>query len=482
MTAQSVPPPSYPVLVVDDELNMRRILQAMLEKEGYRVLVAANGVEALEQLRKTKVSVVITDIRMPKMDGMQVLEAVKEQHSDTAVIVITAFGTIEVAVDALKLGAIDFITKPYDQDQLRQTVAKAYRVFQANLQEGLHPGHFQGKWQGIGQSKAMQEVYRLVLRTADSPSTVLITGESGTGKELIAKAIHQNSSRKAQPFIAINCAAIPETLIESEFFGHEKGSFTGAVASRPGRFELADKGTLFLDEIGEISKEMQVKLLRVLQEKTIERVGGRRTLSVDFRLVTATNRDLTEEVRVGNFRQDLYFRLNVVHIHLPPLRERIDDLPLLTNHFIGVFSQRLGREVKGIEPSALRKLMRYHWPGNIRELENILERAVLLANGALIAEADLQLPASVGTPQPVELPETLDEPDDVDADLDEELASGDIRPLKELVREYTERIERQAIVQALQKHGGNVTRAARELQISRKSLQLKMKEYDLREE
>jgi two-component system, NtrC family, response regulator AtoC len=464
------------LLVVDDEANMRRILQAMLTREGYEVLLASNGRDALELLKAEDISAVVTDLRMPFLDGMGLLNEVKENFSDIPVIIITAHGSIEAAVEALKLGAIDFITKPFDQEQLRLTISKAVRIYESNLTEGLHKGHFKGKWDCIGESPQMQEIHRLVLRTADSPSTVLITGETGTGKELIAKALHENSSRADMPFIKINCAAIPQTLLESEFFGYEKGAFTGAVTSKPGRFELADGGTLFLDEIGEISKEMQVKLLRVLQERLLERVGGLRPIAVDFRLIAASNRNLERAVREGDFRDDLFYRLNVVSIRLPPLRERKEDLPLLTDHFIGVFGERLGRIVTGIHAEALEKLLAYSWPGNIRELENVLERAVLLSENEVLTSGDIDLPEVADIPVPnTGLPEVAEAEPVTTVGED-----GALRPLKELVREQTERVERETIALALQRHNGNVTHAARELKISRKSLQLKMKEYDLR--
>ena len=465
-----------PILIVDDEANMRRILQAMLEREGYHVLQATNGEEALETLREYAVSTVISDLRMPKMDGMTLLHEIKENFPNIPVIVITAFGTVEAAVEALKLGATDFITKPFDRDQLSQIVGKARRLFLADEKEGITTKTFAKKWEIVGESVKLEKVYNLVMKTADSPSTVLITGESGTGKELIAKAIHENSSRVKKPFIKVNCAAIPETLIESELFGHEKGAFTGAVTAKPGRFELADGGTLFLDEIGEISKEIQVKLLRVLQEKVIERVGGIRPVTVDFRLITATNKDLAEEVKSGNFRNDLYYRLNVVPVHLPPLRDRREDIPLLVEHFISNYRDKLNRPVSGVSEPALQSLQSYDWPGNIRELENVIERAVLLTDNTELQVQDFQM---LGDEE--SLLDVRTEAQVLSLEEEKQPSSLVGRALKEVVKETTEKVEKEMIREVLEEHNGNVTHAAKALQISRKSLQQKMKEYGLRE-
>src|SRR5450432_385746 len=345
---------------------MRRVLEAMLRREGYEVVTAANGVEALGGMgTKGGIHTVITDLKMPGLDGMGLLKRLSAEYPDVPVVMITAHGSVESAVEAVKLGAFDYLEKPFEQEQIRQVIAKALSTFALSRRDA-RPEEVtgRGRFRLIGESSAIKTIYAVVEKVANTPSTVLITGESGTGKELIARALHENSSRHTGPFIKINCAAIPKTLMESELFGYDKGAFTGAVGSKPGRFELADGGTLFLDEIGEISVEMQVKLLRVLQESEFERVGGIRTLKVDVRLITATNRDLLKEVAAANFREDLYYRLNVVPIHIPPLRDRREDIPLLADHLIAKFNERLKKTITGIEPDAITSLTAYHWPGN----------------------------------------------------------------------------------------------------------------------
>jgi DNA-binding NtrC family response regulator len=453
------------VLVVDDELNMRRILAAMLRREGYETLTAEDGVQALKLLREEEIAAVVTDMRMPLMDGLKLLEHVRREYPAVPVILVTAHGSVSTAVQAMKRGAFDFVTKPFETDELKLVVSKAVAAYAA-AQRDLVPENDDdfGDLGMIGQSRAMQELRRLVRKVASSPTTVLITGESGTGKELVATAIHKLSDRADQPLIKINCTTIPEPLIESELFGYERGAFTGAVTAKPGRFELADGGTLFLDEIGELPREMQAKLLRAIQESEFERVGGIKTIHVDVRLIAATNRVLEEMVRKGEFRQDLYYRLNIVPIQLPPLRERRDDIPLLINHFIKKFNRRLGRNVTGFTPAAIQALMDYHWPGNIRELENIMQRVILLSDNDLIDVTDL--------PPALEETET---PSELTAWREPNLS------LKEIVRQRTEVLEKSLIRAVLKETNGNVTQAAKRLQISRKSLQLKMKEYGLRE-
>jgi DNA-binding NtrC family response regulator len=375
---------------------------------------------------------------------------------------ITAHGSVENAVEAVKLGAFDYLEKPFEQEQIRQVVAKAMNTYTLARQNARpeEPLSSRGRFRLVGQSPAIRQIYAVVEKVANTPSTVLITGESGTGKELIARALHENSSRHAGPFIKINCAAIPKTLMESELFGYEKGAFTGAVGAKPGRFELAHGGTLFLDEIGEIPVEMQVKLLRVLQESEFERVGGIRTIKVDVRLVTATNRDLLQDISAGSFREDLYYRLNVVPIHIPPLRDRHEDIPLLLEHFLTKFNDRLKKQIGSVAPEAIARMVSYHWPGNIRELENLMERTMLFCERSEIQVSDL--PPEIGG-----LPAAA-------------AASPAGASLKEAVRAETERVERELIQKALDETGGNVTQAARKLKISRKSLQTKMKELGLR--
>jgi nitrogen regulation protein NR(I) len=460
------------VLIVDDEVNIRRVLAAMLKREGYEVTTAADGEQALGVLQKTPVHVVVTDLVMPRLGGMELLRRVAADFPDVPVIVITAHGSVDSAVAALKAGAFDYITKPFEQDDLKKVIAKASRAHDLERQN-VHANFTDGDRPPlVGVSAAMKAIYDIVAKVADSPSTVLITGESGTGKELIAKALHRGSSRRDKPLIKVNCAAIPKDLVESELFGYERGAFTGAVGSKPGRFELADGGTLFLDEIGEVPVEMQVKLLRALQESEFERVGGIKTLRVDVRLIAATNRDLKQLIADGKFREDLYYRLAVVPIELPPLRERREDIPLLVRHFIQKYDERLGKRVEGIEDEALQLLLGYSWPGNIRELENLMERSVLFADGPLILAS--ALPDSLrerGTQSPVPIAAV--------GPLGA-IAAPSGASMKEIVRHAQAELEKELIGRALEETGGNVTRAAKRLQISRKSLQVKMKELGLR--
>ena len=478
------------ILIADDELNMRRVLEAILKRAGYEVVTAANGGEALLHMSRD-INMVITDLKMPVLDGMGLLRKLSVDHPDVPVVMITAHGSVENAVEAVKLGAFDYLEKPFEQEQIHQIVAKAMRTHMLSRRDARpEDASARGRFRLVGESVAIRQVYAVVEKVADTPSTVLITGESGTGKELVARALHDNSSRQAGPFIKINCAAIPKTLMESELFGYEKGAFTGAVGSKPGRFELAHGGTLFLDEIGEIPVEMQVKLLRVLQESEFERVGGIKTIKVDVRLLTATNRDLAAEIATGGFRDDLYYRLNVVPIHLPALRERRQDIPLLVDHFIARFNERLKKQITAVEPEAIERLVAHNWPGNIRELENVIERTILFCEGPEIRLADLpaefagispssshpELPA-VATASTVPAAPAPSAP----APSVVPMVGDEVGSLKEAVRVETERVERELIQRALDETGGNVTQAARKLQISRKSLQTKMKELGLRD-
>ncbi len=474
------------ILIADDEINIRRVLEAIVRREGYEVITAANGLEAVSKMGKG-VHTVITDLKMPGLDGMGLLRRLSAEYPDVPVVMITAHGSVENAVEAVKLGAFDYLEKPFDQEQIRQILGKALKT-QALSRRDARPEEStgRGRFRLVGESVAISQIYSVIEKVANTPSTVLITGESGTGKELIARALHDNSSRHAGPFIKINCAAIPKTLMESELFGYEKGAFTGAVGSKPGRFELAHAGTLFLDEIGEIPVEMQVKLLRVLQESEFERVGGIKTIKVDVRLVTATNRDLVAELATGGFREDLYYRLNVVPIHIPPLRDRRGDVPLLAEHFIAKFNERLKKQFTGIDPDAVDRLVGYNWPGNIRELENVIERTMLFCEGPQIRVADLpgeilglSSAASSDERAAVALP--------AGGATTATSAHGAVghaeavSSLKEAVKAETERVERELIQRALDETGGNVTQAARRLKISRKSLQTKMKELGLRD-
>jgi nitrogen regulation protein NR(I) len=458
------------ILIVDDEPNIRRVLAAMLKREGYETTASADGEQALAVLQRSPVDVVVTDLVMPRLGGLELLREARARYPDVPVIMITAHGTVDTAVEAMKAGAFDYISKPFEQEELKKVIAKAARARELE-QQHVHPADGE-RPPLVGQSPSMRAVYEVIAKVADSPSTVLITGESGTGKELVAQALHRGSARRDQPLIKVNCAAIPKDLVESELFGYEKGAFTGAVGSKPGRFELADGGTLFLDEIGEIPVEMQVKLMRALQESEFERVGGIRTLHVDVRLIAATNRDLKALIADGRFREDLYYRLAVVPIALPPLRERREDIPALVQHFIEKYDRRLGKKVERLDADALDLLMRYAWPGNIRELENLMERSVLFADGPVIG-ADA-LPDSLrerpaGTAAPIAAVGPLGA-----------IASPSGTSMKEIVRQAQAELERELIARALEETGGNVTRAAKRLQISRKSLQVKMKELGLR--
>jgi nitrogen regulation protein NR(I) len=460
------------VLVVDDEQSLRKVLAATLQREGYEVTVCGDGEEAISALERDGADVVVTDLVMPRMDGLTLLRKVVARHPDVPVIVVTAHGRVDSAVEAMKAGAFDFLAKPFDHGDLKAIIAKAARQSDYNqrnvVPEERQEGAARRYTEIIGRGRQMQELQQVISKVADAPSTVLIQGESGTGKELVATALHETSSRRDRPFIKINCAAIPRELVEAELFGFERGAFTGAVQSKPGRFELADGGTLFLDEIGEIPLEMQVKLLRAIQESEFERVGGVKTTRVEVRLVAATSRDLSREIAAGRFREDLYYRLNVVPIHLPPLRERREDIPLLVEHFRQKYNARLRKNVERIEDDALACLAAYAWPGNIRELENVLERTILFAEGPRIGAADL--PASLRK-QPAEAPA---------AEAQVAATSGPPGPLKEIVKGQVQAIERDLIVRGLEVTGGNVTRTAKLLKISRKSLQMKMKEFGLR--
>lgn len=380
------------LLIVDDEKNYLLVLEDLLSEAGYQVLTADSGIKGLELALSSDLDVLITDMKMPGLDGMALLERIHAEKPDLPVIMMTAFGSVEKAVEAMRKGAFDYILKPFKNEELKLTIGKAAEHHRLLRRNRYLTRELQDRYQFsniIGKSAPMQRVYELIEKVAPAKATVLITGESGTGKELIARAIHFNSPRRAQPFITVNCGALPETLLESELFGHEKGSFSGAVSQRKGRFELADGGTLFLDEISEMSPPLQVKLLRVLQELEFERVGGTQTLKVDVRVVAASNRNLKTEVAAARFRSDLFYRLNVVHVHMPPLRERADDIPLLISHFLAKYGMEPQRAGIGLEPDALRCLMDYSWPGNVRELENTIERAVILAGGERIRVCDL---------------------------------------------------------------------------------------------
>ena len=451
------------VLIVDDAVNMRVVLQAMLKKEGYAVQTASDGLEALKVMKADPADIVVTDLKMPKMDGMGLLDEVIRVYPSTPVILITAHGTIATAVDALKKGAFDYITKPFDLEELKHVIQKAVKTRRLDEAESLLAPDEIDRYGIIGAGGRMVEIFDTIKRVAPTTTTILITGETGTGKELIARAIHRNSPRKNNPFIKINCAAIPENLMESELFGYEKGAFTGAATKKQGRFELAHKGTLFLDEVGELPKDMQVKLLQVIQEQEFERVGGLQTIKVDVRLITATNRNLFEDVREGRFREDLYYRLNVIPAHLPALRERREDIPVLVDYFLEKFNRKLDRSVKRVDEQVMSLLVRYRWPGNIRELENLVERMILMAGGDTIVPADL----------PSELKTIIETDEAAQTDVQQ-------KSFKDTMKTHMEDVEKQMIVNVLAECGNNVTRAAKQLGLSRKGLQLKMTKYKLR--
>jgi two-component system response regulator HydG len=403
MPDEPTAPPSATLLVADDDPGLRESLERALSREGYRVVVASDGDAALERLQGGGIDLVLTDLKMPGLTGIELLRAVKAIAPDVDVILLTAFGTIEEAVKAMKEGAYDFVTKPFQRAQLLRLIRQALerreliqqnRVLQQRLDALLRQGAV------IGASPAFRRMMALVEQVADSSATVLIQGESGTGKELVARAIHERSPRRGGPFVAVNCAALPETLLESELFGYEKGAFTGAVGRKEGRFELADGGTLFLDEVADLSPVTQPKILRVLQEGEFERLGGTRTLRVDVRIVTATNRDLGQMVREKRFREDLYYRLNVITVTVPPLRERREDIRLLAEHFLRVYAAKNNRRLDGITDEALRRLEGYSWPGNVRELENVVERGVVLARGGRLDVPDLPEEIAGAAPLP----------------------------------------------------------------------------------
>jgi len=384
------------ILVVDDEKNYLLVLSAVLEDEDYEVLTAQGGREALDIQKSSDLDLILTDMKMPAMDGIELLEKIKAMDQDLPVIMMTAHGTIDKAVEAMQKGAYSYILKPFDNERLILYVKKAVAIYQVikenrRLRDAVKSQYRFGNF--IGKSKPIRDVFEMIRKVAPSNATVLVEGESGTGKELVAKSIHFNSSRRDKPFIAINCSALVENLLESELFGHEKGAFTGAVAKKKGRFELADNGTLFLDEIGELSQNLQVKLLRVLQEKTFERVGGTRPIVVDIRVLAATNKNLKEEMINGRFREDLFYRLNVVRIVLPPLKHRIEDIRLLVNHFIEKYAaeRKVDLPVKGVDQEVDRLFFDYSWPGNVRELENLIERVMILCPNDTIRVSDLPM-------------------------------------------------------------------------------------------
>ena len=451
------------ILIIEDEANMRHMLEVLLRKSGYEVKTAADGQEGLKAIEREGFHFILCDIKMPRMDGMAFLKSATDKLKDTPVIMMSAYGTVDTAIEAMKLGAYDYISKPFKPDEVLLTLKKAEereRLKSENLRlkDQIHRIEKSYKFNNIiAKSKPMQSVFDLIKKVADYKTTVLITGESGTGKELIARAIHFNGSRHNGPLVSINCGGIPETLLESELFGYKKGAFTDAKQDKPGRFEEADNGTIFLDEIGELPLSLQVKLLRVLQEEEITPLGSTGIKKVDVRVIAATAKDLGEEIKKGLFREDLYYRINVVNIYLPPLRERVEDIPLVTDHFIKLFNTKLEKNIKAISSEVMEQFMTYPWPGNVRELENIIERAILLAPGNTLEISDL--------------PPTLKPDPYPPSNLTPEGISS--------IKVASRILEKELIERALSKTDGNRTQAAKMLEISRPMLLSKIKDYGL---
>ncbi len=450
------------LLIIDDEKGLLEVLNVVFRKEGYEVKTATSGAEGLDILNSKSVDLVITDIRMPHISGMEVLRYVKENQPEIPVIVITAYGSIAQAVEALKAGALDYIVKPFDVEELKILVDRGLERKHLEQENILLKKDLKEKYKFenmIGKSRLMQEIYLLIDKVAGTDSTVLVTGESGTGKEMAARAIHSLSRRKDKPFVTINCAALPENLLESELFGHTKGSFTGAISDKKGMFEVAHKGTLFLDEIGEMSPWTQVKLLRALQERKIRRVGGTEEIPVDVRVIAATNQDLKKRIEEGKFREDLYYRLNVISFEMPPLRSRVEDIPLLTQHFLQKYCQQMGKKMKRLAPEVVGIFEQYPWPGNIRELENVIERIVAIEDRETITPACLP-PEMLGMMKREEKMVELGPGFDLNRHLDD------------LAKKY--------IIKALEKSGGRMKKAAPLLGVSYRTLRYLIDKYDLK--
>ncbi|MBI4840870.1 MAG: sigma-54-dependent Fis family transcriptional regulator [candidate division NC10 bacterium] len=449
------------ILVVDDEKNIRGSLEGILKDEGYRVRGIATGEELLKQVGQAVPDLVILDVWLPGMDGLQTLEEVKRLHPELPVIMISGHSTVEAAVKATKLGAYDFIEKPLSLEKTVLAVRNALDRQRLELENRALRQTLEQRYEIVGESPTIQALRAQIQSAAPSHGRVLIRGESGTGKELIARAIHRQSLRRDKPFVEVNCAAIPDELIESELFGHEKGAFTGATTKRRGKFELADGGTIFLDEVGDMSLKTQAKVLRVLQEQTFERVGGTETLSVDVRVIAASNKALEEEIQKGTFREDLFYRLNVIPFEVPPLRERREDLPLLAAHFLRLFSEEYGKREKSLSPGAMDLLLQHPWPGNVRELRNVMERMVIMVPGDTIQDSDLAPSLRTRPAAAAEAP--ADQVMEWDGSL----------------REARERFERQYILRRLGEANWNITRTAERLGIERSNLHRKMKAYEI---
>jgi len=454
----------HKILIIDDEKNIRDIFSLLLEEKDYFVQTAENGKEGLKKALRFNPDVILLDMNMPDYSGIEILAKIKEKTPATEVIIITAFGTIQNAVEATKLGAYDYLEKPVDNDELLLLISRALEVKRLRREVRELKSELSSRYRFssiIGTSGKMNSIFQMMEKMAQVDGTVLITGESGTGKELIARAIHFKSPRKDEPFVVVNCSAIPKDLIESEFFGHTKGAFTDAKVEKTGKFEMANKGTIFLDEVGELSQEAQVKLLRALGEKEIVKVGGTETTPIDVRVIAATNRVLEDRIKDGIFREDLYWRLAVLSIHVPPLRERKEDVPLLCEYFIKKFNQELGKDIKGVTPGTLDLLKNYDWPGNIREMESVIYETLVMSELSQIEEENMPLRIRV---------KAADE---------KNLFFGKGRPMNQMIQNITEKNEKSFIEKALQESGGNRTKAAQILGVSRKTLFNKMVQYKI---
>lgn len=452
------------VLIIDDEENFRHMLSVILKKEGYDVEAALNGEEALQKIGLSPFDQILCDIRMPKMDGLQFLHEVKKMGVDSTIIMMSAYGTVDIAIEAIKLGAYDYISKPFKPDEIILTLKKAEERERLRRENEFLRKEVKKEYSFeniISKNKMMQRIFEVIKKVAQYKSTILITGESGTGKELVARALHYSSDRAQKPFIPVNCGAIPENLLESELFGHAKGAFTDAIRTKKGLFEEADEGTLFLDEIGELPGQLQVKLLRVLQDGEIRRVGESKSIKINVRIVAATVKDLTKEVNEGRFRDDLFYRLNVLPIHIPPLRDRKEDISLLTSHFIKKHSQAMNKNVVGIDSMALEALMNYKWYGNVRELENSIERAIVLADRENIELENL--PAEI-------------------QNFQEEIQLEPLSEEEYSIKKASRFLEMTLIKKGLKKTKGNHTHAAKLLEISHRALLYKIKEYGIVED
>lgn len=453
------------ILVVDDEESIREFLEIMLKKEGYEITLAEDGQKAIDLLAKKSFDMIISDLQMPNVTGIELLKHVRDSYPDIVFMMITAFGTTETAVDAMKMGAYDYLTKPFKIDEVRLNIANALRSKNLEVENKVLKKELNKEYSFqnvVGNSEAMHHIFDLVKRVSTSPTNVLITGESGTGKEVVAKSIHYNGPLKDRPFVTVNCGAIPENLMESEMFGHKKGSFTGAVSDKAGLFEVADSGTLFLDEVGELPMTIQVKLLRAIQERVIRRVGATDDHKVDVRIIAATNRNLEEMVAKGTFRQDLYYRLNVINIKTPPLRDRKDDIPLLANHFLKKYNDRLNKNIGGISMEAMEILKKYDYPGNVRELENLIERTVALESGATILPESLPPMVNTSSGRKMASSNEIEIGDD-GVDLDKVMGQ----------------IEKELLIKAIHAAGGTKKKAAKLLHISFRSMRYRIEKYGL---